>query len=49
VGELLATSADANAGLAEGNTLVIKVAHGAGVTQVQGDLDQLMQVMKNLL
>jgi PAS domain S-box-containing protein len=49
VADLLATSADANAGLAEKSSLSIKVANGAGVTQVHGDLDQLMQVMTNLL
>jgi PAS domain S-box-containing protein len=49
VAGLLATSADANAGLAEKSNLLIKVTNGMGVTSVHGDLDQLMQVMTNLL
>jgi len=49
VEELLTSAADANRALAAKNDLTIALAHTAGAVQIDGDLDQLMQVMTNLL
>ena len=46
---LLQAAADSNRGFAERNKIEIRVADSLPDVQVEGDMDQLMQVMTNLL